>query len=69
MSNLRIRIDRDRCDGCGKCVTICSEEVLAMRNGKAQLMDEDYCDGSGECLPVCPTGALTLEARPRTCRD
>lgn len=67
MSELRIRIDRGLCDGCGKCITACSEEVLAMDSGKASLIDEYFCDGLGECLPACPTGALTLEPRPHTC--
>lgn len=69
MSNLIIHIDRGRCDGCGKCITACSEDVLAMRDGKAALIAEDYCDGMGTCLPACPTGALTLEAKAHTCRN
>lgn len=68
MSELRIHIDRDLCDGCGNCITACSEEVLALDGGKAYLIAEDFCDGFGECLPACPTGALSLEARPHSCR-
>lgn len=69
MSELIICIDRGLCDGCGNCITACSEEVLTMEAGKALLVDEDYCDGLGECLSFCPAGALSLKARPHTCRS
>lgn len=68
MSELVIRIDRNRCNGCGDCITACSEDVLALEGGKAVLISEDYCDGFGLCLPACPAGALFLEARPHNCR-
>ncbi|MCQ2452699.1 MAG: 4Fe-4S dicluster domain-containing protein [Oscillospiraceae bacterium] len=67
MSALRVRIDRKLCDGCGSCINACSEEVLAIKDGKAELIAEAFCDGFGQCLPVCPTGALSLEPRPRSC--
>lgn len=60
---LVIRIDEERCNGCGNCVTGCSEGALAMVKGKAKLMKESFCDGLGACLGTCPTGALSLEYR------
>lgn len=67
MSELVVRIDRDRCDGCGNCIVACSEEVLSMIDGKARLVAEDFCDGFGKCLSVCPAGALSLETRSPIC--
>jgi len=58
-----IRIDEEKCDGCGLCVTACHEGAIVLRNGKAVLLRDDYCDGLGDCLPVCPTGAITFENR------
>jgi ferredoxin len=58
-----IKIDEDKCNGCGLCVTGCHEGALQLINGKAKLVSESYCDGLGACLPECPTGALTLEER------
>jgi len=58
-----IKIDQDKCDGCGLCVTACHEGAIGMVDGKAQLLRDDYCDGLGNCLPVCPTGAITFEER------
>jgi len=60
---LVIRIDEERCNGCGNCVTGCAEGALAIVNGKAKLVKESLCDGLGACLGACPTGALSLEYR------
>ena len=58
-----IRIDKEKCNGCGACADACHEGAIEMVNGKAKLTREDYCDGLGDCLPACPTGAITFEER------
>ena len=58
-----IKIDEDKCNGCGKCVIACHEGAIGMINGKAKLLRDDYCDGLGNCLPACPAGAISFEAR------
>jgi len=64
-----IRIDEDKCNGCGACAGTCHEGAIAMVNGKAKLLRDDYCDGLGNCLPVCPTGAITFEDRDAAAFD
>ena len=58
-----IKIDENKCNGCGACAKACHEGAIEMINGKATLTREDYCDGLGDCLPACPTGAITFELR------
>lgn len=58
-----IKIDEEKCNGCGICVSACHEGAIGMVDGKAKLLRDDYCDGLGDCLPSCPTGAITFENR------
>jgi len=58
-----IKIDEEKCDGCGNCVLACAEGALQIINGKAKIISENYCDGLGACLGECPQGAITIEER------
>jgi ferredoxin len=58
-----IKIDEEKCDGCGLCISSCPEGALQIVNGKAKLVKESFCDGLGACLGACPQGALTIEEK------
>jgi NAD-dependent dihydropyrimidine dehydrogenase PreA subunit len=58
-----IRIDEDKCDGCGLCAVGCPEGALQMIDGKARLVSEITCDGLGACIGECPQGAIAIEVR------
>jgi NAD-dependent dihydropyrimidine dehydrogenase PreA subunit len=58
-----IRIDEEKCTGCGKCALACAEGAIEIQDGKAKVMNEIFCDGLGACIGECPEGALTIEER------
>jgi len=64
-----IKIDENKCNGCGACASACHEGAIEMVGGKAVLTREDYCDGLGDCLPACPTGAISFEEREAPAYD
>jgi NAD-dependent dihydropyrimidine dehydrogenase PreA subunit len=64
-----IRIDEEKCDGCGQCVLRCAEGAIQIIDGKARLVGESLCDGLGACLGECPVGAIIIEERPAEAFD
>ncbi len=58
-----VKIDEEKCNGCGACVPACAEGALQIIDGKARLIRDIYCDGLGACLGECPEGAITIEER------
>jgi ferredoxin len=58
-----IKIDEEKCDGCGLCIPSCPEGALQIVNGKAKVVKENFCDGLGACLGECPQNALLIEER------
>ena len=64
-----IKIDGEKCNGCGLCAEACHEGAIGMINGKAKLLREDFCDGLGDCLPACPAGAISFEEREAPAYD
>ena len=64
-----IKIDEEKCNGCGLCAKACHEGAIGMVDGKAKLLREDYCDGLGDCLPACPVNAISFEQREAPAYD
>jgi len=58
-----IKIDEEKCTGCGECVLSCAEGAIVIKEGKAKVVKDMYCDGLGACLGHCPEGALSIEER------
>lgn len=63
MKRTVIKIDEEKCTGCGLCVPACAEGALQIIKGKARLVNDRFCDGLGACISKCPVGALTVEIR------
>lgn len=64
-----IKINEEKCTGCGICADACHEGAIGIVNGKAVLLREDYCDGLGDCLPACPEDAISFEEREAPAYD
>lgn len=60
---LIIRIDEEKCDGCGACIPSCAEGALQIVDGKARMVEDRLCDGLGNCLGECPRGAIEIIER------
>ncbi len=58
-----IKIDEEKCNGCGACIPDCPEGALQVIDGKARLISDLFCDGLGACLKGCPQGAMLVEER------
>ena len=56
-----IKIDEDKCTGCGECIPDCPEGALQIIDGKARLISDLFCDGLGACIKKCPENAMTIE--------
>lgn len=56
-----MRVDHEKCTGCGSCAGVCPLEVITLVKKKA-LIGED-CVNCGACQSVCPKGALQKEEK------
>lgn len=64
-----IKIDEEKCNGCGLCIPNCPEGALQVIDGKARLISDLFCDGLGACIGHCPQGAIITEEREAEAYD
>ena len=59
---MSIRIDKSKCDGCGRCAEICPGNLIKMvgkgPNRKAEMTYPDECWGCMSCVKACPRHAI-----------
>jgi Pyruvate/2-oxoacid:ferredoxin oxidoreductase delta subunit len=58
-----VKIDEEKCNGCGLCIPNCAEGALQIVDGRAKLISEKFCDGLGACLGHCPQDAIIVIER------
>ena len=61
MKRKQVRIDAEKCLGCGACARTCHQGVIEMKDGKAVATQIHACDGLQRCLPMCPADAISFE--------
>lgn len=54
----QLKVDQNKCIGCGKCVALCPMKNLFLNNGKANAKAQ--CTMCYRCINNCPNQALTL---------
>lgn len=64
-----IRIDEEKCNGCGACIPNCPEGALQIIDGKVRLISDLFCDGLGACMGHCPQDAIAIEEREAQAYD
>ncbi len=57
-----LRLDPEKCTGCGTCLEVCPRQVLALNGKKVRIANRDACMECGACALNCPFAALAVEA-------
>ncbi len=52
-----IKVDDDKCIGCGACAEECPFEAIVIENNIAKILET--CSGCLTCLQLCPSEALS----------
>ena len=55
-----LRLDEEKCMGCGMCLQVCPHAVFAMNNGKVHIEDRDACMECAACARNCPAMAISV---------
>lgn len=61
---MSIRIDREKCIGCNRCVEVCLGNLLVCKKSKAEIRDVRDCWGCTACVKICPKNAIHFYLAP-----
>ncbi len=58
--DISLKLDVNRCIGCGMCATVCPHGVFAVENRKANIQNREACMECGACARNCPANAVSV---------
>lgn len=58
----QLTFDRQKCTGCGRCISACPTSARIMKDGRPCL-DQEACTLCGLCMDICPVQAITREGK------
>lgn len=57
-----LKLDREKCIGCGMCEIVCPHAVFSVVDGKAFIADQDACMECGACARNCSANAICVNS-------
>jgi len=57
---VEIKIDNDKCDGCGTCKDICPVNVFEIVDNKSKVINLNECLVCRACEVQCPNAAIQI---------
>lgn len=58
-----LKVNHEKCTGCGTCLDACIVEAISLRTDKAEI-DQKLCNACGECAVICPSEAIIAVDAP-----
>jgi ferredoxin len=55
-----LKLDPDKCTGCGMCLVVCPHRVFELQDKKALISEKDACIECGACMQNCPSEAISV---------
>ena len=57
-----LKLDEEKCTGCGMCLEVCPHKVLEMNASHISIQNRDACMECGACSRNCPFDAISVRA-------
>jgi NAD-dependent dihydropyrimidine dehydrogenase PreA subunit len=57
-----LKLDEEKCTGCGMCLSVCPHAVLRLINGRVAIKNRDACMECGACAHNCPVEAVSVRS-------